>query len=120
MLGRTLVASIVVLVTLAVADGLTSTEARASGQGQPTNWNRFYYYPYVYYPHNFRRSDQQYITCTTGIPSTAGFRCTTRTGTTSIRASGLITAGTTSFWTSSDSGGDCCERHRLPQGLQRR
>ena len=27
--------------------------AQAAGEGQPTDWNRFYYYPYVYYPHNF-------------------------------------------------------------------
>ncbi|MFQ5733720.1 MAG: hypothetical protein ACE5KM_17420 [Planctomycetaceae bacterium] len=60
MLGRTLVATFIVLVTMAAADGLSSTEARAAGRGQPTNWNRFYYYPYVYYPHNFQRSDQQY------------------------------------------------------------
>lgn len=33
--------------------------AEAAGEGQPTDWNRFYYYPYVYYPHNFQ-SPQQY------------------------------------------------------------
>ncbi|GIX03399.1 MAG: hypothetical protein KatS3mg113_0405 [Planctomycetaceae bacterium] len=28
--------------------------AEAAGEGQPTDWYRFYYYPYVYYPHNFQ------------------------------------------------------------------
>jgi hypothetical protein len=28
--------------------------AEAAGPGQPTDWNRFNYYPYVYYPHNFQ------------------------------------------------------------------
>ena len=28
--------------------------AEAAGQGQPYDWGRFYYYPYVYYPHNFQ------------------------------------------------------------------
>lgn len=28
--------------------------ASAAGEGQPTDWGRFYYYPYVYYPHNFQ------------------------------------------------------------------
>jgi hypothetical protein len=29
--------------------------ASAQQPGQPTDWQRFYYYPYVYYPHNFQR-----------------------------------------------------------------
>lgn len=32
----------------------TGNRAEAAGPGQPTDWNRFYYYPYVYYPHNFQ------------------------------------------------------------------
>ncbi len=28
--------------------------AQAGGYGQPSDWNRFYNYPYVYYPHNFQ------------------------------------------------------------------
>ena len=31
----------------------------AGGQGQPTDWNRFYHYPYVYYPHNYQ-APQEY------------------------------------------------------------
>ncbi|MFM7159912.1 MAG: hypothetical protein ACKOGA_19475 [Planctomycetaceae bacterium] len=30
------------------------TRAHAAPVGQPYDWGRFYYYPYVYYPHNFR------------------------------------------------------------------
>ena len=37
----------------AVAGGVQSAEA--AGQGQPSDWGRFYYYPYVYYPQNFQR-----------------------------------------------------------------
>lgn len=55
MLGRTIVSSLIVLVTLAAAAGLGSSEARAQHRGQPTDWNRYFYYPYVYYPHNFQR-----------------------------------------------------------------
>jgi hypothetical protein len=34
--------------------GAMSSTASAAGEGQPTDWNRFYYYPYVYYPHNYQ------------------------------------------------------------------
>jgi hypothetical protein len=27
--------------------------AQAAPPGQPTDWQRFYNYPYVYYPHNY-------------------------------------------------------------------
>jgi hypothetical protein len=26
----------------------------SAAEGQPTDWERYYYYPYVYYPHNFQ------------------------------------------------------------------
>lgn len=35
------------------------SSAQAAGEGQPTDWNRFYNYPYVYYPHNYT-APQQY------------------------------------------------------------
>ena len=35
------------------------SDVQAAGEGQPTDWNRFYHYPYVYYPHNFQ-SPQEY------------------------------------------------------------
>ena len=33
--------------------------AHAAPPGQPTDWARFYHYPYVYYPHNYQ-SPQEY------------------------------------------------------------
>ncbi len=39
---------------------LASTETKAAGQGQPTDWGRFYHYPYVYYPQNFQNTQQEY------------------------------------------------------------
>lgn len=41
--------------TMMMVGGLSASEACAQGQGQPTDWNRFYYYPYLYYPQNFQR-----------------------------------------------------------------
>jgi hypothetical protein len=41
---------VVALATCFVSPG----RAEAAGQGQPYDWGRFYYYPYVYYPHNFQ------------------------------------------------------------------
>jgi hypothetical protein len=44
---------------LAGAAWASPTTAQAqSGIGQPTDWGRFYYYPYVYYPQNFSRPQQ--------------------------------------------------------------
>ncbi|MBT4865066.1 MAG: hypothetical protein HON53_08115 [Planctomycetaceae bacterium] len=43
-----------------MATGLMASPAQAAGRGQPTDWNRFYYYPYVYYPQSFDRSQQSY------------------------------------------------------------
>lgn len=55
MIHRKLLASIAFCaMTLA---GMLST-AQAAGEGQPYDWNRFYYYPYVYYPHNFQAPHQ--------------------------------------------------------------
>ena len=31
------------------------TSATAAEPGQPGNWQRFYHYPYVYYPQSFER-----------------------------------------------------------------
>ena len=36
------------------ADLSGAAEAQAQQVGQPNDWQRFYYYPYVYYPHNFQ------------------------------------------------------------------
>ena len=42
-----------------VSVALFADTARADGRGQPYDWGRFYYYPYVYYPQNFQ-APQQY------------------------------------------------------------
>lgn len=47
-----------VLAAAAVGGVLPASTARAAGEGQPADWGRFYYYPYVYYPHNFQRPVQ--------------------------------------------------------------
>ena len=59
MLKKTLLAglSVVAFVAMAFVD---SSEAEAAPPGQPTNWQRFYHYPYVYYPHNFQTSTESY------------------------------------------------------------
>ena len=55
MTGRAILASIVCCAALA-ATALSPRPAHAQwGPGQPTDWQRFYYYPYVYYPQNFVR-----------------------------------------------------------------
>jgi hypothetical protein len=52
---RTILGSLVVATVMAAAVSLSPTPARAGNEGQPPDWQRFYYYPYVYYPHNFQR-----------------------------------------------------------------
>lgn len=39
---------------LAAIAAVGGNTAQAAGNGQPTDWARFYNYPYVYYPHNFQ------------------------------------------------------------------
>lgn len=39
---------------------LTSGNCEAAKPGQPSDWARFYYYPYVYYPHNYQRLPESY------------------------------------------------------------
>lgn len=49
------------LLAAAVAGlSLATSDAQAAPPGQPTNWQRFYYYPYVYYPHNFQTYPESY------------------------------------------------------------
>lgn len=60
MAGRTILASLVFAVTLLAATSLTTSESQAAGRGQPSDWQRFYYYPYIYYPHNFQRTPQSF------------------------------------------------------------
>ena len=49
---RRLLTAVFALASLMLA---VESSTEAAGVGQPTDWQRFYYYPYVYYPHNFRR-----------------------------------------------------------------
>ncbi len=53
MVRRTILGALLFLsiLTMAVVGG--SSNAQAAGIGQPYDWGRFYYYPYVYYPHNY-------------------------------------------------------------------
>jgi hypothetical protein len=59
MLRRAILGSLF-LAALFAAAALTPSKAEAAGRGQPTDWERFYYYPYVYYPHNFERPQGSY------------------------------------------------------------
>ena len=52
---RTVVTSLLVGLVVAVAANVNSSRAVAGNEGQPPDWQRFYYYPYVYYPHNFQK-----------------------------------------------------------------
>lgn len=45
---------------LGTAVVLTTGTAEAAQPGQPADWQRFYYYPYVYYPHNFQTYPDSY------------------------------------------------------------
>jgi hypothetical protein len=50
---RKMILSALAVLSLMVAVMATGGTAHAAGNGQPYDWGRFYYYPYVYYPHNF-------------------------------------------------------------------
>ena len=50
---RTILTSIFVGLIVAAAASVNPTHAVAGNEGQPPDWQRFYYYPYVYYPHNY-------------------------------------------------------------------
>jgi hypothetical protein len=53
MVRRTLLGGLLFLSLIVVALTGTSSQAQAASIGQPYDWGRFYYYPYVYYPHNY-------------------------------------------------------------------
>lgn len=56
MLRRIVLTGVICLASATAMFGGNSA-AEAAGRGQPTDWKRFFYYPYVYYPHNFQRPD---------------------------------------------------------------
>ena len=51
MLKRILIMSAMMLAAIVTS----STPAEAAPPGQPADWQRFYHYPYVYYPHTFQK-----------------------------------------------------------------
>lgn len=51
MLKRLMMIAVLVVAALAV----NTRTVEAAPPGQPSDWQRFYYYPYVYYPHSFRK-----------------------------------------------------------------
>jgi hypothetical protein len=53
MVRRSILGGLLFLSIVAAACTGTSSSAQAAEIGQPYDWGRFYYYPYVYYPHNF-------------------------------------------------------------------
>src|SRR5688500_18780190 len=59
MLKRTVLTGLLCC-TAAAAAMLATDSAEAAPPGQPSNWQRFYYYPYVYYPHNFQKQPDSY------------------------------------------------------------
>jgi len=48
----------VMLVILVAALSVSAPRLQAGPPGQPSDWQRFYYYPYIYYPQNFQRPQQ--------------------------------------------------------------
>ncbi len=53
MVRRTILVGLLLLAIIAAALTGSGSTAQAAGIGQPYDWGRFYYYPYVYYPHNY-------------------------------------------------------------------
>lgn len=40
---------------IAAAVVASSPASNAAPPGQPSDWQRFYHYPYIYYPHSFQQ-----------------------------------------------------------------
>ena len=53
-------AGMVILTAWLITAICSPGEALAAGNGQPTDWGRFYRYHYVYYPHNFLQPQGSY------------------------------------------------------------
>ena len=49
---------IVMFAIIAVAVATSVRCAEAAPPGQPSDWQRFYHYPYVYYPQSFQKPKQ--------------------------------------------------------------
>lgn len=59
MMKRATILGLCAIACLAAAT-FGSSSADAAPPGQPNDWQRFYYYPYVYYPHNFQQIPESY------------------------------------------------------------
>ncbi len=59
MFKRAVLTGLVATVAFAGA-ALTAQDAQAAPPGQPSSWDHFYHYPYVYYPHNFQQYPESY------------------------------------------------------------
>lgn len=60
MIKRAALTGMFLLTAIVTGLAMTPGEAEATQPGQPNNWQRFYYYPYVYYPQNFRQGPDSY------------------------------------------------------------
>lgn len=58
MLKRAVLTGLILFATV-VGPSLCSP-VKAAPPGQPSDWQRFYYYPYVYYPQNFQTYPESY------------------------------------------------------------
>lgn len=60
MLTRKLTLGLIAFAVAIAGNLFCSSHAQAAPPGQPTDWQRFYSYPYVYYPQNFQRLPESY------------------------------------------------------------
>jgi hypothetical protein len=58
MVRRTILGTLLFLSILTTVIVGNSSATQAAGIGQPYDWGRFYYYPHVYYPHNYSAAVQ--------------------------------------------------------------
>ncbi len=49
---------LIAIAVIAVAVLSSVRPVEATPPGQPSDWQRFYYYPYIYYPHTFQKPQQ--------------------------------------------------------------
>ncbi len=55
MKARVVLAALMTVATFSLAGPGVETADAQQGRAQVSDWNRFYYYPYVYYPHTYQR-----------------------------------------------------------------
>lgn len=60
MVRRAILATLLVAASCVATSTVDPSSAKAAGRGQPTDWARFYHYPYVYYPHNYQQNRRGY------------------------------------------------------------